>query len=134
MTPDLGQGGCQALEDGATLGMLLPAGLPAGDVGRALAEYSGHRAERAAGVARRSARAGRLYQSPMWLRILAARASGAVPPAMLVRALDRVLAWAPPPGPGEASAGRRPQRTRAPRTTTAAGRARTPGSSRGSLS
>jgi hypothetical protein len=36
----------------------------------------------------------------MWLRILAARASGAVPPAMLVRALDRVLAWAPPPGPG----------------------------------
>jgi 2-polyprenyl-6-methoxyphenol hydroxylase-like FAD-dependent oxidoreductase len=100
MTPDLGQGGCQALEDGATLGMLLPAGLPAGDVGRALAEYSGHRAGRAAGVARRSARAGRLYQSPMWLRILAARASGAVPPAMLVRALDPVLAWTPPPGPG----------------------------------
>jgi hypothetical protein len=36
----------------------------------------------------------------MWLRILAARASGAVPPAMLVRALDPVLAWTPPPGPG----------------------------------
>ena len=67
---------------------------------RALAEYSGHRARRTAGVARRSARAGRLYQSPMWLRVLAARASGAVPPGMLVRALDPVLNWTPPQGPG----------------------------------
>lgn len=100
MTPDLGQGGCQALEDAATLGALLPAGLPAGDVERALAGYSGHRARRTADVARRSARAGRLYQSPMWLRALAARASAAVPPAVLVRALDPVLTWTPPLGPG----------------------------------
>jgi 2-polyprenyl-6-methoxyphenol hydroxylase-like FAD-dependent oxidoreductase len=97
MTPDLGQGGCQALEDAATLAALLPAGLTRDGVRRALAEYSGHRADRAAAVARRSARAGRLYQSPAWLRALAARASGAVPARAVARALAPVVDWEPPP-------------------------------------
>jgi 2-polyprenyl-6-methoxyphenol hydroxylase-like FAD-dependent oxidoreductase len=96
MTPDLGQGGCQALEDAATLGALLPARLSDDDVRHALAEYTGHRARRAAAIARRSVRAGRLYQSPMWLRCLAARASGAVPARMVVRALAPVVTWNPP--------------------------------------
>jgi 2-polyprenyl-6-methoxyphenol hydroxylase-like FAD-dependent oxidoreductase len=96
MTPDLGQGGCQALEDAATLAALLPARLSDDDVRRALADYSSHRAHRAADIARRSVRAGRLYQSPMWLRCLAARASGAVPARMVVRALGPVVTWNPP--------------------------------------
>jgi 2-polyprenyl-6-methoxyphenol hydroxylase-like FAD-dependent oxidoreductase len=102
MTPDLGQGGCQALEDAATLGALLPAGLPDGDVTRALARYTSLRAPRAAGIARRSYRAGRLYQSPWWLRCLAARASGAVPARAVVRALAPVVDWTPPDGAASA--------------------------------
>ena len=97
MTPDLGQGGCQALEDAATLAALLPAGLSGDGVRRALAEYSGLRAARAAGVARQSARAGRLYQSPAWLRAALARASGAVPARAVARALAPVAGWEPPP-------------------------------------
>lgn len=99
MTPDLGQGGCQALEDAATLAVLLPAAAAAdGGTERALAEYSRLRAPRAGGVARRSARAGRLYQAPLWLRGLAARASGAVPARVAVRALAPVVSWDPPDG------------------------------------
>jgi 2-polyprenyl-6-methoxyphenol hydroxylase-like FAD-dependent oxidoreductase len=102
MTPDLGQGGCQALEDAATLGALLPARLSGDEVTRALARYSGDRAPRAAAVVRRSVRAGRLYQSPWWLRSLAARASGAVPARAVARALAPVVDWTPPDGPASA--------------------------------
>jgi 2-polyprenyl-6-methoxyphenol hydroxylase-like FAD-dependent oxidoreductase len=102
MTPDLGQGGCQALEDAATLGALLPARLSGDDMARALARYTSDRAPRAAGIARRSYRAGRLYQSPWWLRCLAARASGAVPARAVVRALAPVVAWTPPDGAASA--------------------------------
>jgi 2-polyprenyl-6-methoxyphenol hydroxylase-like FAD-dependent oxidoreductase len=98
MTPDLGQGGCQALEDAATLGALLPARLSDDDVTRALARYTSDRAPRAADIVRRSVRAGRLYQSPLWLRGLAARASGAVPARAVVRALAPVIAWTPSEG------------------------------------
>jgi 2-polyprenyl-6-methoxyphenol hydroxylase-like FAD-dependent oxidoreductase len=102
MTPDLGQGGCQALEDAAALGALLPARLSDDEVTRALARYTGDRAPRAAGIARRSVRAGRLYQSPWWLRRLAARAGGAVPARTVVRALAPVIDWTPPDGPAGA--------------------------------
>ncbi|HEX7162304.1 MAG TPA: FAD-dependent monooxygenase [Trebonia sp.] len=98
MTPDLGQGGCQALEDAATLGALLAARASDDEVSRALARYTSDRAPRAAGIVRRSYRAGRLYQSPWWLRCMAARASGAVPARAVVRALAPVVAWAPPDG------------------------------------
>jgi len=73
MTPDLGQGGCQALEDAAALAALVPARLGADEAAAALARYTRLRAPRAAGVARRPARAGRFYQAPLWLRTLAAR-------------------------------------------------------------
>jgi 2-polyprenyl-6-methoxyphenol hydroxylase-like FAD-dependent oxidoreductase len=102
MTPDLGQGGCQALEDAATIGALLPARLSDDDVARALARYTSDRAPRAAGIVRRSYRAGRLYQSPWWLRCLTARASGAVPARAVVRALAPVVAWTPPDGAASA--------------------------------
>jgi 2-polyprenyl-6-methoxyphenol hydroxylase-like FAD-dependent oxidoreductase len=102
MTPDLGQGGCQALEDAATLGALLPARLSDDEVTRALARYTSDRAPRAAGIVRRSVRAGRLYQSPWWLRRLAARAGGAVPARAVVRALAPVIDWTPPDGPAGA--------------------------------
>ncbi len=103
MTPDLGQGGCQALEDAAALAALLPARLDEDETTAALARYTSLRAPRAAAVARRSLRAGRVYQAPLWLRGLAARAGGALPAAVTVRALDPVVGWAPPgtpPPPG----------------------------------
>ncbi|MGY2128014.1 FAD-dependent monooxygenase [Blastococcus sp. SYSU DS0617] len=59
MSPNLGQGACQALEDAATLGSLLPAG---GDVDAGLAAYDRARRPRARRIARRSAQVGRIAQ------------------------------------------------------------------------
>jgi 2-polyprenyl-6-methoxyphenol hydroxylase-like FAD-dependent oxidoreductase len=96
MTPDLGQGGCQALEAAATLATLLPARLSGGEVERALAEYSRQRARRAGDMVRRSSRAGRLNQLPMWVRVLAGRATGVVPARVLARSFAPVVTWEPP--------------------------------------
>jgi hypothetical protein len=56
--------------------------------------------EPAAGLAaylvRRSFHTGHLHEWPMWLRVLGARASGAVPGWVIARALDRVLRLEPP--------------------------------------
>lgn len=90
MTPDLGQGGCQALEDAATLGALARAD-PVQD---ALAAYSAVRAPRAADLIRRSHRAGRLFQSP--LARTAAQLGSVLPAGAVVRALAPVLDWQPP--------------------------------------
>jgi 2-polyprenyl-6-methoxyphenol hydroxylase-like FAD-dependent oxidoreductase len=59
MTPDLGQGACQAIEDAVTLGACLA---KEGDVETALKFYEAQRAERTAYVVRRSRRLGRLGQ------------------------------------------------------------------------
>lgn len=59
MTPNLGQGACQALEDAATLGALLP---PGTDLHAALARYDALRRPRTQAVARRSRAIGRLGQ------------------------------------------------------------------------
>lgn len=93
MTPDLGQGGGQALEDAATLGALVAGDAP---LAAALDRYSRLRAPRAAELIRRSRRAGRLYQAPPPVARLVARLSTVVPAAAVARALAPVLDWQPP--------------------------------------
>ncbi|MFB7358614.1 FAD-dependent monooxygenase [Streptomyces gardneri] len=59
MTPNLGQGACQALEDAATLAASL---VTAPDVGTALAAYDAERRPRSQAVARAARQAGRMGQ------------------------------------------------------------------------
>lgn len=91
MTPDLGQGGCMALEDAVVLGAVLGAGTQ-----QALAGYTAQRLPRTAGVAARSRRAGRLYRAPYLVQGLVARLMGLVPEVAMARALGPVLDWQPP--------------------------------------
>ena len=92
MTPNLGQGACQALEDAVVLGRCATDG--------DLAAYDAERRPRATMISRRSARIGRLaqLQSPpaVALRNLAVRAT---PESSLMRSLAPVLDWRPPQPP-----------------------------------
>ncbi|WP_330465651.1 FAD-dependent monooxygenase [Streptomyces longwoodensis] len=101
MTPNLGQGGCQAVEDAVVLAHLL-ARDP--DVPSALAAYTRARHRRTVRVSRRSRRIGELarlsHPLAVSLRNLAVRAT---PRAATVRPLDEVLGWQPPPGPSPAT-------------------------------
>jgi 2-polyprenyl-6-methoxyphenol hydroxylase-like FAD-dependent oxidoreductase len=92
MTPDLGQGGCQALEDAVVLGALIAAGTT---LESSLQRYSALRAPRGADLIRRSRSAGRIYQAPVPLARAGARLAGLLPARLTVRALDPVLAWQP---------------------------------------
>jgi 2-polyprenyl-6-methoxyphenol hydroxylase-like FAD-dependent oxidoreductase len=85
MTPSLGQGACQALEDAVVLGRSLAS---QGDIPRALQDYERRRRPRAARVAARSLRMDRLIQmtSPP-LCALRDLAVSAVPGAVLRRML-----------------------------------------------
>jgi 2-polyprenyl-6-methoxyphenol hydroxylase-like FAD-dependent oxidoreductase len=103
MTPDLGQGGCQSLEDAATLAAL--AG-PATSIDDALQQYSDQRARRGADLVRRSRRSGRLYQAPPLVARTVARLVNHLPATALVRPLAPVLDWRPPasvPGTSDAT-------------------------------
>ena len=94
MTPDLGQGACQALEDAVTLGIVLGDGrtIEPATIERALDRYSTLRAPRGADLIRRSHAAGRIYQAPVLVARAGAWAAGRLP----VRALDPILSWRPP--------------------------------------
>ncbi|MFE2292976.1 FAD-dependent monooxygenase [Streptomyces sp. NPDC059452] len=96
MTPNLGQGGCQAIEDAVVLAHLL-AGGGADDVPAALAAYSEARHPRTTRISRRSRRIGELarlsHPLAVSVRNLAVRAT---PWAVTARALDTVLGWQPP--------------------------------------
>lgn len=91
MTPFLGQGACQALEDAVLLAAAVadaaPAGLPA-----ALAGYGAARTPRTSAIARRSRRVGRLAQPRTapgrWLRDAAMRLAGTVVPDLPLRQMD----------------------------------------------
>jgi 2-polyprenyl-6-methoxyphenol hydroxylase-like FAD-dependent oxidoreductase len=102
MTPDLGQGGCQALEDAVVLASLLsrPGPGPDPDPGLpgALAAYDAARRTRTTMVAQRSRAAGRLYLAPVRVQELVARAMGRMPDALLVRGLAPIVDWRPPAG------------------------------------
>ena len=93
MTPDLGQGGCQALEDAVVLGAVASAADP---VEQSLRRYSALRVPRGADLIRRSHSAGRIYQAPVPVARAVARLSGLLPARLTVRALDPVLSWRPP--------------------------------------
>ena len=98
MSPDLGQGACQAIEDAATLRALLPAG---GDVDAGLEAYDRLRRPRARRIAGRSAQLGRLGQ--LEGRLTSAARDLVVrwtPDPLTERQLDGVLRWRPPSAPG----------------------------------
>lgn len=93
MTPDLGQGACQALEDAVVLAGCVD---PARDVPAALTRYDRLRRPRTQFVVRRSARMGAVDQwawPPAALaRDLAARL---IPAAATLRSMTPILEWTP---------------------------------------
>ena len=95
MTPDLGQGGCQAFEDAAALGALLTGAEPP-DVPAALARYDAARRPRTTALQKQARQMNRVLR----LRGLAARlrdaALRAVPAALAAPALARQFAFDPP--------------------------------------
>jgi 2-polyprenyl-6-methoxyphenol hydroxylase-like FAD-dependent oxidoreductase len=97
MTPDVGQGACQAVEDAVTLAAAL-AGEP--DVPRALSVYDDQRRPRTQSIVKAAKRAGRLAQADgavtVALRDLMMRM---VPPSASLRMVERITAWTPPPLP-----------------------------------
>ncbi|WP_184943586.1 FAD-dependent monooxygenase [Kitasatospora kifunensis] len=95
MTPNLGQGACQALEDAATLAAALAT---ESAVESALARYDAERRPRSQSVARAARQAGRMGQQlahPLGvaLRNTALRLA---PSGVTVRAILRHADWAPP--------------------------------------
>ncbi|MFF9011580.1 FAD-dependent monooxygenase [Streptomyces sp. NPDC014870] len=102
MTPNLGQGACQALEDAVTLAACLD---DTPDVTAALRSYDRLRRPRAQAVARRSARLGAIGQlawpPAVYLRDLAARLT---PERATLRSMTPVLGWTPPGSPATATA------------------------------
>ena len=97
MTPNLGQGACQALEDAVELAACLAA-LP--DVPAALTAYDRRRRPRAQRIARRSRSVGQVAQwsAPplVAVRDLVTRLT---PPGAVLRGLAPILGWEPPASP-----------------------------------
>jgi 2-polyprenyl-6-methoxyphenol hydroxylase-like FAD-dependent oxidoreductase len=95
MTPNLGQGACQALEDAAVLAAAL-ATEPT--VATALARYDAERRPRSQSVARAARQAGRLGQQLTHPLAVAVRntALRLAPSRMTVRTILRHADWAPP--------------------------------------
>ena len=94
MTPDLGQGACQAIEDAIVLAACLS---QAKDLTVALASYDAQRRPRAQAVARAARRVGRVAQlhgrAAVGLRTLAMRAA---PARASLRMVKRLTSWTPP--------------------------------------
>ncbi|GAA2993861.1 FAD-dependent monooxygenase [Actinokineospora diospyrosa] len=86
MTPNMGQGGCQALEDAVTLAAL------ADDLPR----YDALRRPRSQSIARRSLSTGKLVHSGAPWRNTLVRL---LPAGLLTRAVERTLDWYPPVTP-----------------------------------
>ncbi|MFJ7261230.1 FAD-dependent oxidoreductase [Streptomyces globosus] len=101
MTPNLGQGGCQAVEDAVVVAHLLDGARTPADVSAALAAYSAARCARTDAIRVRAHRAGRMaaLRNPLAaaVRDLAVRAAPAGP---ALRAMDGLLGgFALPPLP-----------------------------------
>ncbi|MGW9207302.1 FAD-dependent monooxygenase [Embleya sp. NPDC055664] len=103
MTPNLGQGGNQALEDAIELADVL-SGVSATGVVDALPGYSRRRVARTSAVVRKSRRIGAMAQwhgrGAVAVRDTFLRVAGRVAPDAALRPLDPVLAWRPPTGAG----------------------------------
>ncbi|MGP3948127.1 FAD-dependent monooxygenase [Streptomyces sp. 7N604] len=99
MTPNLGQGGCQAIEDAVVLSLLAS---PDGDVAAALAAYTDQRLARTTDVVRRSGQIGRLTtwssRPAFALRTALFAAVGLFGPRLALRGLDGIADWRPPHG------------------------------------
>jgi 2-polyprenyl-6-methoxyphenol hydroxylase-like FAD-dependent oxidoreductase len=102
MTPNLGQGGAQAIEDAVVLAHELDEEDDGGflDVAAALAGYTRERRARTIGIARQSARVGRMQQmsSPFGiaLRNRAVSLAGHLGSGFALRQMAGVAAWNPP--------------------------------------
>jgi 2-polyprenyl-6-methoxyphenol hydroxylase-like FAD-dependent oxidoreductase len=97
MTPDVGQGACQAVEDAVTLAAAL-AGEP--DVPRALSVYDEQRRPRTQSIVRTARRSGRVAQADSAVAVaLRGLLMRVVPPAASLRMVERITAWTPPPLP-----------------------------------
>ncbi|GAA2783275.1 FAD-dependent monooxygenase [Kitasatospora paracochleata] len=96
MTPNLGQGACQALEDAAVLAAALAAGPT---VEAALARYDAERRPRSQSVARAARQAGRMGQQLANPVAVALRNAGLrlAPSGVTVSAILRHAAWEPAP-------------------------------------
>ncbi|WP_329025128.1 FAD-dependent monooxygenase [Streptomyces sp. NBC_00690] len=99
MTPNLGQGGCQAIEDAVVAAHFLAS---TDDTPTALADYTKARHRRTTRISRRSRRIGQLarlsHPLAASIRDLAVRAT---PQALSLKALDTVLDWQPPSTPAD---------------------------------
>ncbi|MFE7615338.1 FAD-dependent monooxygenase [Streptomyces sp. NPDC057496] len=95
MTPNLGQGACQALEDAVSLAAALRAGP---SVESALRRYDAERRPRSQSVARAARRAGRMGQQLSHPAAIALRdaALRLAPSRVTVRAVLRHADWTPP--------------------------------------
>ncbi|GAA2008694.1 FAD-dependent monooxygenase [Nocardiopsis rhodophaea] len=97
MAPNLGQGACQAIEDGVTLAHLVAA---SADIHAGLAEYTRLRLPRTNRIVRRSGRIGGFLSSTS--PVLAAgrdalvTALGRLAPGGFLRSFDEVFDWTPP--------------------------------------
>ena len=102
MTPHLGQGANQAMEDGVSLAALVGPAKDSETIATALARYSALRAPRGADMVRRSHRMGALTQSTSrtkeMLRNLGMNLAARLVPDLALRAMDPVVAWQPPQG------------------------------------
>ena len=100
MTPDLGQGGCMAIEDAVVLADQLGPPAAGRPIGEALAAYSEQRRPRASVVARQSRSIGRVGQarSPAAAAARTALVRGAalLPGRVLLRGVEPVAGWTPP--------------------------------------
>ena len=99
MTPNLGQGACQALEDAAVLARLA-AGTEPDTVGGMLARYTSARLPRTTNVVRWSRRAATMttwaWPPAVAFRNTAMRLTGALAPEAALRGLVPIYGWQPP--------------------------------------
>ena len=94
MTPDLGQGGNQALEDAVTLAALAA---NQHDLDTALAQYDTVRRKRTASIAERSRQMGQVAQARGAVAVAARNTlMRLIPRAVTARAAAQVQAWQPP--------------------------------------
>lgn len=95
MTPDLGQGACQAIEDAVVLAALVDPADPTA-VTAALDRYTAARLPRTTAIAHKSHKSGALYHLPLPMRRAAARLMNLLPAAVIARGLGPVVDWQPP--------------------------------------
>ncbi|MGI5256340.1 FAD-dependent monooxygenase [Streptomyces angustmyceticus] len=99
MTPHLGQGGCQAIEDAVVLAHLAA---PDAEPAAALAAYTRQRLPHTMDVVRRSARIGRLTtwrsRPACALRAVLMAATARLAPDLMLRSLDGIADGRPPAG------------------------------------